>query len=671
VPYVLGEVSPGSIATFIVEGIVRYALGLIAAFMLLISFAFPSLVRGEELIPDEELLESDDEAFDPQEVLERLLELRRCPLDPNRASFSQLQHIPYLSTSQIRSILDHRKGKRFQKLEDLLRIQGIDPATLARARPFLRIRTTQQKWGHLRSRIALDFPRAQGYWQNLYRGDPSKIYLRLDLSADEHLRLGVLSEKDPGEKDLTDYRSLYLQVESVGPLRRAILGGFALEFGQGLVLWSSKGLWGGPRSFSGMKLVGRGLRPYTSTDENLGLHGIAMTSVLGSLELSIFFSRTRLDASMEGDEARSFYRSGLHRSKGELEKKDTLGETLVGGHVAGHLGQGKVLGLTWYRSRYGAELRVVDLARKRYAFQGKLSQVWGGHFDLVFGPLNFFGEGAQAQRGAPAFILGLLLDQGFLDTSLVWRCYSPDFCNLHSSGLATKENQNESGMFLGLIWRPTVGTKLELLVDQHRHPWRGYLLEMPSVGERFSLKILKRLGNRMTLTFRHRERRAEVAAVSALVVRKNVRSVFRSRRFQLDWKASREIELRGRFETNRVIIETKGSAERGALLLAQLKLTPAVKVSLKGVVAFFCAPSYDSRLYVCEMGPSGVARNLPLFGRGSRTSLLARFEVIEGMGLSVKYCSTHYADRHSIGEGAEELDSSVKREALIQFDWKW
>lgn len=639
--------------------------------MLLISVAFPSPVRGEELIPDEELLESDDEAFDPQEVLERLLELRRCPLDPNRASFSQLQQIPYLSASQIRSILDHRKGKQFEKLDDLLRIQGIDRATLARARPFLKIRTTRQRWGHLRSRIALDFPRARGYWQNLYLGDPSKIYLRLDLSADEHIRLGVLSEKDPGEKDLTDYRSLYLQVESVGPIRRAILGNFALEFGQGLVLWSSKGLGGGPRSLSEMKLVGRGLRPYTSTDENLGLHGIAVTSALGSLELSMFFSRTRLDATMEGDEARSFYQSGLHRSKGELEKKDTLGETLVGGHVEGHLGQGKVLGLTWYRSRYGPEIKVVDLARKRFAFRGKLSEVWGGHFDLVFGPLNFFGEGAQAQRGAPAVILGLLLDQGSLGTSLVWRCYPPDFCNLHASGLATKENQNESGMFLGLIWRPTVGTELELLVDQHRHPWRGYLLEMPSVGERFSLKILKRLGSRMALTFRHRERREEVAVASGSGARKNVRSACRSRRFQLDWQASREMELRGRFETNRIVIDTKGSGERGALLLAQLKLTPAAKVSLKGVVAFFCAPSYDSRMYVCEVGPSGVVRNLALFGRGSRTSLLARCEAIKGMGFSVKYCSTHYADRHSIGEGAEELDSNVKREALIQFDWKW
>jgi hypothetical protein len=226
-------------------------------------------------------------------------------------------------------------------------------------------------------------------------------------------------------------------------------------------------------------------------------------------------------------------------------------------------------------------------------------------------------------------------------------------------------------MFLGLIWRPTVGIKLELLVDQHRHPWRGYLLEMPSVGERFSLKIMKRLSSRLTLTFRHREKRVEVAMTSAWGVRKNVRSACRSRRVQLDWKASREIELRGRFETNRVVIETKGSGERGALLLAQLKLTPTSKVSLKGMVAFFCAPSYDSRIYVCEMGPSGVVRNLALFGRGSRTSLLARFEAIKSMGLSVKYCSTHYADRHSIGEGAEELGSSVKREALMQFEWKW
>ena len=649
----------------------RHASWLVAALMLLNPVAFPSSARGEELIPDEELVESDDEAFDPQEILERLLELHRSPLDPNRASFSQLQRIPYLSAPQIQSILEHRKGKRFVKMEDLLRVQGIDQATLARARAFLKIRTIRQRWGHLRSRIALDLPRARGYRQNLYRGDPSKIYLRLDLSVDEHLRMGVLTEKDPGEKDVTDYRSLYLQVESVGPLRRAILGSFTLQFGQGLVLGSSKGLWGGPRSFSGMKLVGRGLRPYTSTDENLALRGIALTGALGSVELYMFFSRRRLDASMEDDEARSFYQGGLHRSKGELEKKDTLGETLVGGHVIGHLGQGKVLGLTWYRSRYSSELSVVDLVRKRYAFRGRLNQVWGGHFDLAFGPLNFFGEGAQARLGAPAVVIGLLLDGRSLGTSLVWRCYPPNFCNLHSSGLATKENQNESGMFLGLNWQPTVGTKLELLVDQHRHPWRGYLLEMPSVGERFTLKIMKRLGNRMTLTFRHRERRAEVAAASALGVRKNVRSVCRSRRFQLDCKASREIELRGRFETNRIVIETKGSGERGALILAQLKFTPTVKLSVKGVVAFFCAPSYDSRIYVCETGPSGIVRNLALFGRGSRTSLLARCEAAKGMELSVKFSSTHYDDRHFIGEGAEQIEGSIKREILIQLDWKW
>jgi len=632
---------------------------------------FPIPALEEETLPNEDLLEADEDEFDPQEVLDRIVELRRRPLDINRASFSQLQQIPYLTALQIKGILDRRKKGKFKYLEELLQVPGMDPATMARARPFLRIFPIQEKWGHLRSRATLSMPRARGYRQGLYRGDPAKIYLRVDLSVDEHLRLGALCEKDPGEKSVTDYRSLYMQIERIGPLRRLILGHFAVEFGQGLVLWTRSGSSGVARHPAATKLAGRGIRPYTSTDENLGLFGIALAGTLGLLDLSIFLSRARLDADVESDAARSLSQSGLHRTDGEMHRKDALGETLVGAHLSALLSQNKIIGVTWYRSCYHPDLRIPDSVRNRYAFRGQGAEVWGGHLDMIFGPLNLFGEAAVVEPDACGAILGLLLDGESLQSSWVWRHYPPDFNNLHSSALAAKEDQNESGMLLALTWRLLSGTRVELLVDQHHRPWREYFLEMPSRGETRMIQMEQRLGNRTILTLRHRERCQEMAGSSFRGVSKNLQRKACSRRWQLDWKASRAIEVRGRLETNRVFVPTGGVVERGALLLAQMKFSPTQVLALRGLVVFFNVPTYESRMYLCEVGPPGVARNAALFGRGSRALLWTSYEMIPGLEVSIKFCHIHYDDRSSLGDGSEQTEGNVKKEALMQLDWRW
>jgi hypothetical protein len=519
--------------------------------------------------------------------------------------------------------------------------------------------------------VALSTPQTQGFRQNLYRGDPAKIYLRLDLVVDEHLKLGALSEKDPGEREVADYRSLHVQVEHIGPLRRVIVGNFAVEFGQGLVLWTGGGSSGVARLSSSMKRVGRGIRPYTSTDENLGLCGVALATTLAFLDLSIFFSRALLDADVEGGQARSLSRSGLHRTEGEMHKMDTLSETLMGGHLSALLSQDKVLGLTWYQTRFRPRLSIPDLRRRRYAFRGERAQVFGSHWDMVFWSLNLFGEAAVNEHGGQGAILVFALDGGSLNSSLVWRHYSPNFDNPHSSALAAKEGQNESGMLLALTWRPLSGTQWELLVDQHRRPWRGYFLEMPSTGETRTIQLAQRLGSRTLLTLRHRERWEEVAGSSDGGMSKNLLRHVCSQRAQLDWRASGGIEVRGRLETNRVSVEARNVTERGALLLAQMKISPSEALSVRGLVVFFNTPSYDSRMYLCEVGPPGVARNAALFGRGSRVLLWTRCRVVRGLTVSVKFCRIHYDDRRSLGDGPEEIEGSVKREVLVQLDWRW
>lgn len=61
------------------------------------------------------------------------------PLDLNAATEKQLEALPGIGPKHARSILASRnaRGGRFQRLEDLLTIDGIGPKTVEAIRPFV------------------------------------------------------------------------------------------------------------------------------------------------------------------------------------------------------------------------------------------------------------------------------------------------------------------------------------------------------------------------------------------------------------------------------------------------------------------------------------------------------------------------------------------------------
>ncbi len=59
-------------------------------------------------------------------------------IDPNRAGEEELDRLPGVGPSVARALLDEREGGGgFMEAEDLLRVRGIGPATLAKIRPYL------------------------------------------------------------------------------------------------------------------------------------------------------------------------------------------------------------------------------------------------------------------------------------------------------------------------------------------------------------------------------------------------------------------------------------------------------------------------------------------------------------------------------------------------------
>jgi hypothetical protein len=646
----------------------------------------PGLLWAGDLSATEDLVESDQERFDPLEVLERLEELRRFPLDPNRASFSQLEQIPYLSVHQIEGILKARQKERFLTLNDLLGAPGMDPGTLARVRSFLKIvvRRTGLRGlsstqampgkgvrGHLRVRTAGVRPLSRGYREGQYLGDPSGGYLRLHLASGRHVWAGILAEKDPGEPELADYVSFSLRLDKLGPVRRLLLGDFALEFGQGLALWTCGGLSGGVRDISDLKRKARGIRPYTSAEENSALRGLALSLGLDRVTLHLFHSRSHLDASRENGAVTALVAGGLHRTAGELEKKDALREIVSGGHLDLRLADRAAVGLTWCRWRWRPLMDPPRSPGRRYALRGDEHRILGGDVDVAVGPLCLFAEAAVAEGSAAAFLAGLSMEQRTVRAGLLWRRYPPEFCNPRGSGKAAKDDQNETGVLMGLKWKVSPGTHVELLADGFRRPWRTFYLEMPATGGSWSLRAQRRFGAGITMAVRLKCQDDQVSTAGAHGLQKNLPSRRITRRFQVDWRVSDEIEIRSRLETSRASTAPQGSLRRGALLLGQVKISLGAGSEVKAAAALFHIPDYGGRIYLCEVGPRGTARNVALFGRGTRVFLLLSRLIREDLEASLRFCSTAYHDRRDIGTGRDRIDGDVKREFILQADWNW
>jgi competence protein ComEA len=62
------------------------------------------------------------------------------PLDPNTADLQLLEQLPGVGPARARAIVEERvSGGPFERVDDLVRVRGIGPATLEELRPFLSI----------------------------------------------------------------------------------------------------------------------------------------------------------------------------------------------------------------------------------------------------------------------------------------------------------------------------------------------------------------------------------------------------------------------------------------------------------------------------------------------------------------------------------------------------
>ncbi|RQW03186.1 helix-hairpin-helix domain-containing protein, partial [candidate division KSB1 bacterium] len=405
------------------------------------------------------------------------------PLNVNAASVEQLCTIPWISPALAARLVYHRyRNGAFQNIAEIKRVRGFS-TIYDKISPYLTVgrrRVAAPFHGQGRHYCLWQVEDSQAFQQQLYSGSKHKLYNRLQFSFTDHIHLGVLGEKDPGERSWQDFRIGHVKVALPCISTQVIAGAFSASFGQGLVFGGAYRMRKGSDPVTPAKQRSRGLSPYLSAAENSAFFGVALSLRTGLFEMHAFTSHDKKDARVEEGVILTLPSSGLHRTVGEIATHDQLDEFVRGASLEVKGGRFGRIGCSWQNSRYASQF-AAQKGIHQHIFSGDHNSVAGMHYDLAVRSLNFFGEVAQSHSGGRALVAGLWFDLQ-IEVVILFRQYDRDFQNFYACGFGERAGTaNERGVYYGLRYR-TRDSTLSFYLDQFLSVWPQTTSPMPTSG---------------------------------------------------------------------------------------------------------------------------------------------------------------------------------------------
>lgn len=649
-------------------------------------------VAVELLLEANDVVRSDDQYEDLLAVLQRL---RVSPLNLNTADFDSLKLLFFLSDSQIDNILAFRKKYGvFLSPDELLLVPGIGKRDLTNVRQFLYTGKVQfgQRLKAVRSgtvqelitRGKINFPRQEGYkryspgdfkteeqylrkMKSRFQGIPLGTLIRYKAQVYEHLQMGLTLENDPGEAYFTRYQktgfdfcSVYAAVSTERWMRRLILGDYRLQWGQGLVAWS--GFASGKSAVAlGNEKSARGIVPYSSTDENNFLRGMALSlQPAPNLNTEVFFSGKRTDGNIldkdrlseEDMLTASLYQSGYHRNMNECDKKHTLKEWTTGASVSWNTSYFKAgLHALYYHFKPGME--VGDKIYQRYNDDGQNRLLTGIDYKTGFRSLYLFGETAWSEKGEVATLNGIRYSgSSRVALCLLYRRYAKGYVSHYAGGFGEYSNtSNEEGIYLGMDLNLIKKLKINVYYDHFRFFSARYNSSMPASGDEILVNISYE-NPLLEHTFRLKyEEKPEdwKGETNATAWRKKLEL-----RYQLGIKCNKSVELRTRLDWMHYAKADK--RENGYLIYQDLIYgKPKGNFKMQVRLSYFNTDSYNTRIYSYEHNVLYGYSFPAYYDRGMRTYLNVNWKPAVWLTLYFKSGWSYYPDRETLGSSVTAI----------------
>ena len=612
-----------------------------------------------------------------EETYDLLCELRQHPMDINQATREQLEQLPFLSAQQVEEIVEYlyRYGP-MKSLAELRMVRSLDDSRRRLLTYFIYVGESEDTKQRARVLNELMVTGRVPFYERrgdtaAYYGYPYRHWVRYQLTYGDRLKAGIVGSQDAGEPFFAgknqsgyDYYSVFLQLNQWRRLETLVLGNYRVSMGMGLILNNSFGL-GKVAMLQNMGRATSTLRAHSSRSSDGYLQGAAATvTIARGLTATGFISYRAMDATLNQDgSAATIVTSGYHRTATELEKKNNLKNTTFGGNVR-YQANGYHAGVNVVGTHLNRELKpnISALYRQYYA-QGYDFLNVSADYGYVHHRFSINGETALNRDGALATINSVSLQLGS-EWSLMalYRSYSYRYTSLYANSYSDGGNvQNENGLYLGATWQPSPSWKLMAYADYAYFPWAKYQVSQASHSWDQLLQVTysKRhwtLGGRYRLRIRQRDDDDKEALVTRTEHRGRI-----SAEYSRGWSSRTQVDFG--------FLSFNGS-ERGLMVSETLGLMHRW-LRLNGGVGWFYTDSYDSRVYLYELGPLYTYSVTQFYGEGIRYWLMARANIGKRVMLTAKIGVTDYFDRSTIGSSYQQINASSQTDLDLQLRWKF
>lgn len=660
--------------------------------------------------PTEDLLEfysqgqAEDAAFDYNDLLDRLANLRRRPLDLNKATETDLDDFPFLTDLQKEALPAYRRQYgNLVSIYELQAVPGYDVATIKLLLPFVTVvepgiinRPTQTlkashqqvilRWSRqLEDKVGYE-PPSEGSSASRYAGSPDQLYFRYKYTNGNRFSAGITAEKDAGEAFFKgsnrkgfDFYSAHVFLQN--PVRRVkslALGDYAITMGQGLLVY--QGFASRKSALSTLvSRSGKPVRPFSSVSEYDFFRGAAAVFDLGKrIDLLAFASQRQRDANLdlrtdtlandpEVAFASSLQISGLHRTPNELADRGVIQQRSAGGSLKYH-GRHLVLGANTLYEHLDKPLERTPAVYNRFYFNGKTLLNLSLDYSLALRNVYVFGETARSRNGAISSVNGLLasLDRK-LDLAVVYRDFARDYQSLNAKPFAeTSGGLNERGLYIGLQAQPTKRWRLNAYHDQWRHDWPRFSVDGPSEGNEWLGRATFTQKRKLEAYAQLRSEKKEEnlpnneTKLDQLATRHNLQG-----RLNLSLILRPGLEWRSRLDLGSS--EIGGQKTKGMAMFQELIIKPlGSRFSGSTRFAVFGTGSYDVRFYSYERDVLNDFSIPAYYDRGSRFYLNLGYRMTRQIRLEARYATSYYPNSDGIGSGLEQTPGKRRSEVKLQ-----
>lgn len=630
------------------------------------------------------------------------------PLNLNSATEGELIRLHLMTDVQIVSLLNYRKlYGDFITIYELAAIDELDLNAIELILPFVVVEKVEKddfKWKNairysrheIIARYQNTFEEKEGYIvkpdsiladspNSQYLGSSDKLYLRYRNRYKDRLSWGFTAEKDAGEeffrgtqKQGFDFYSGHLFVRKLWKFNALALGDYQVNVGQGLTVWSGFGIGKSADVMNGKRFA-TGLRPYASVNESRFLRGAAANFQNEKIDFTLFGSRKRLDANISFDDTlngfdnsfTSFQISGFHRTPGEIEKQNTLRETIVGGEFA-LKGNSYRIGISSVHTSFDQPLIIDTSGYKKFKFSGSQLLTTGLNYRFYIRKLTIFGETAASDNLKFGTVNGLAWHvDPRLDLLLIYRNYDKSFQSLYSTGFGeSADNTGERGLYIGAQARISKKISINAYYDQFKFTYYKWLTNDLSHGREYFGQInykasynssfYVRMRNKVT----QRNTKDDVEGIKGQeYIRKNTIRVNYDQRINSQWSFKTRFEWVNHFYGDQ--------KSKGVMFFQDLKFRlKKIPLTLYGRYAIFDTDNYDSRIYAYENDLLGVFSIPSYFYKGIRTYLMLKYDLGRKIDLWLRWDVFSYANRDTISSGLEEIQGSEKTTIKMQLKIK-